>query len=160
MSVQRKIRRELIRSFRQSPRPLIDAIVAACEIPEIDPARIAPYPFDQLDPDVREQMGSLLGWNVTLRDQYCRSFALLLDVATHLEPERVWDWQLWRTRIRLDAHSPAWLAVCVTHEQVLTAIRKAFDHDPANLPILVTPDAKVLAVPSRPAPRPPIAVRL
>ena len=29
MSAQREIRRELIRSFRKRPRPLIDAVVAA-----------------------------------------------------------------------------------------------------------------------------------
>lgn len=160
MSVQRKIRRELIRTFRQSPRPLIDAVVAACDIPEIDPASIRPYPSEDLGPAARKAMGSMLGWQVTLLDEYSRSFALLLDVATHLEPERVWNWQLWRTRVRLDARCPAWLAVCVTHEEVLTAIQKAFDHEPANLPILVTPDAKVLAVPSRPAPRPPVALCL
>jgi hypothetical protein len=160
MSVQRKIRRELIRTFRQSPRPLIDAVVAACDIPEINPGSIRPYPFEDLDPGVSKAMGSMLGWQIDLSDRSTRSFALLLDVATHLEPEQVWNWQLWRTRVRLDARSPAWLAVCVTHEQVLTAIRKAFDHEPANLPILVTPDAKVLAVPSRPAPRPPVAMRL
>ncbi len=159
MSVQRKVRRELTRSFRQSPRPLIDAVVAACDIPTIDPASIRPYPFERLDPTIRKAMGSMLGWQINLLHP-TRRFALLLDVATHLDEERVWNWQLWRAYVRRDTACPAWLAVCVSNEAALDAIRKAFDHEPANLPILVTPDSKVLTVPSRPAPRPPITFRM
>jgi hypothetical protein len=153
MSVQRKIRRELIRTFRQSPRPLIDAVVAACDIPQIDPGSIGPYPFEDLDPAVRKAMGSMLGWQIELIDPPGNRFTLLLDVATHFDAERVWNWQLWRADVRREAVCPTWLAVCVTNELTLTSIRKAFDHECADLPILITPDAKVLAVPSRPAPR-------
>jgi hypothetical protein len=160
MSVQRKIRRELIRTFRQSPRRLIDAVVDACDIPEIDPGGIRPYPFEQLDPAVSQAMGSMLGWQIDVLDPPGHRFALLLDVATGLDAERVWHWQLWRAEIRRQAVCPTWLAVCVTNEATLTAIRKAFDHECADLPILVTPDAKVLAVPSRPAPRPAVALQL
>jgi hypothetical protein len=160
MSVQRKIRRELNSSFRQSPRPLIDAVVAACDIPKIDPTSIRPYPFERLEPTVRRAIGSLLGWQVGLIGPQGRRFALLLDVVTHFDEERAWNWQLWRTEVRRAEVCPAWLAVCVTNEFTLDAIHEAFDHEPANLPILVTPDAKVLAVPSRPAPRPPVAFHL
>ena len=141
MSVQR----ELTRSFRKSPRPLIDAVVDACEIPEINPASVRKFRFPPI-----------LGWQVGLADPMHRHFVLLLDIATTLDEERVWQWQLWRTEARAQTLSPAWLAVCVIDESVLAGIRKAFDHDPANLPILVTPDAKVLAIPSRPPPRPPV----
>jgi hypothetical protein len=158
MSVQRKIRRELTRSFSNSPRPLIDAVVAACDIPEIDHASIRPYPFERLDPNVREAMGPLLGWEVDLAGPMHHHFALLLDVATTVDEARMWQWQLWRTEARTGTFGPAWLAVCVIDEIVLGAIRRAFDHEPANLPILVTPDAEVLAVPRRPAPRPPSAL--
>jgi hypothetical protein len=154
MSVQRKIRRELIRTFRQSPRPLIDALVAACEIPEFDPASISPYPLEDLDP------GPMLGWQIQLLDPPGHRVALLLDIATQLDAERMWSWQLWRAHVRRQAVCPTWLAVCVTNEDTLTAIRKAFDHECADLPILITPDAKVLAVPSRPAPRAAVAFRL
>lgn len=154
MSVQRKIRRELIRTFRQSPRPLIDAVVAACDIPEIEATSISPYPLENLD------MGSMLGWQIGLLDPPGHRFVLLLDVVTHLDAERLWNWQLWRAEVRREAVCPTWLAVCVTNEVALTAIRKAFDHECADLPILITPDCKVLAVPSRPAPRPAVAFRL
>jgi hypothetical protein len=160
MSVQRKIRRQLIRTFRQSPRPLIDAIVDACDLPPIDPAGTRPYPFEQLDPASATAMGSMLGWEVDVAAPYGHRFTLLLDIATHLDVERMWCWQLWRADVRREAICPVWLAVCVTNDVTLTAIRKAFDHESAELPILVTPDAKVLAVPSRPAPRPAVAFRL
>lgn len=160
MSVHRKIRRELIRTFRQSPRPLLDAVVDACEIPAIEPGSVRPYPFEDLDPAVTKAMGSMIGWEVDLIDPPGNRFVLLLDVATHFDAQRVWNWQLWRAHVRRESVCPAWLAVCVTNEVVLTEIRKAFDHESADLPILVTPDAKVLAVPSRPAPRAAIAFRL
>lgn len=160
MSVQRKFRRELTRSFRNSPRPLIDAVVIACDIPPIEPTGIRPYSFDRLDPATAKQMGGMLGWQVDLRPPMPHHFVLLLDVVTALDEERMWNWQLWRTRVRADAVCPAWLAVCVANEGVLTAIRKAFDHEPTNLPILITPDAKVLDVPRRPAPRPSVGFRV
>jgi hypothetical protein len=159
MSVQPNIRRELIRSFRKSPHPLIDAVVAACDIPDINHQSIRSYPFERcFSPEERRAMEPMLGWEIGLVNPLSRHWTLLLDVATELDEERMWKWQLWRTEVRLDMFSPAWLAVCVTNEAVLTGIRSAFDHEPANLPILVTPDAQVLAVPRRPAPRPPTAL--
>jgi hypothetical protein len=148
---------ELTRSFRNSPHPLIDAVVAACDIPKINPASIRPYSFERFDAAARKAMAPMLGWEIGLANPMHRHWTLLLDVATTLDEARMWNWQLWRAQVRLDTVSPAWLAVCVTNEAVLTGIRKAFDHEPADLPILVTPDAKVLAVPGRPAPRPPTA---
>lgn len=158
MSVHHEIRRELTRSFETSPRPLIDAVVVACGLPPINHASIRPYSFERVEPDIRRAMQGVLGWEVDLATEIHRHFTLLLDVATVLDEERMWNWPLWRTDVRAATVSPAWLAVCVTNEVVLAGIRKAFDHEPANLPILVTPDAKVLAVPRRPAPRPPAAL--
>jgi hypothetical protein len=160
MSVHRKIRREIIRTFRHSPRSLIDAVVVACDTPAIDPDSVRPYSFEDLDPAYSKAMRSMIGWQIDLIDPPGNRFALLLDVATHFDGERAWNWQLWRAEVRRQAVCPTWLAVCVTNEVVLGAIRQAFDHESADLPILVTPDAKVLAVPSRPAPRAAVGFRL
>jgi hypothetical protein len=154
MSVQRKIRRELTRSFRNSPRPLIEAVVEACDIPEINPESIRPYSFEYFSAAERRAIGPLIGWEIGLANRLYRHWALLLDVVTSLDEERMWKWQLWRAEVRSDTLSPVWLAVCPANEAVLMGIRRAFEHEPNNLPILVTPDAKVLDVPRRPAPRP------
>jgi hypothetical protein len=155
MSAHRKIRRPIIQSFRKNPRPLIDALVAANDVPAFDPASIRPYALACPDPvDVGSQP---LGWQVDLIKPVGTGFVLLVDVITQLSPERVWTWLLWRTHARFDAAAPAWLMVCVTDDAVLTAVRKAFDHEPANMPMLISPDAEILALPSRPAPRAPVS---
>jgi hypothetical protein len=101
-------------------------------------------------------LGPQLGWHVDIVDPAGAGFVLLVDVVTRPSPEQVWMWLLWRTHVRSENGCPTWLMVCPTDEAALTAIRKAFDHEPANIPMLITPDAKILALPSRPAPRPPI----
>jgi hypothetical protein len=158
MSAQRQIRRQITQSLRQHPRPLIDALVAAYELPAFDPASIRPWALERPDP-VGVAPPSL-GWHVDLIEPAGAAFVLLVDVVSRLDPERVWTWLLWRTQARAEAGCPAWLMVCPTHDAVLTAIRKAFDHEPANLPMLITPDAKILALPSRPAPRPAVSFRV
>ncbi|MFV8756071.1 hypothetical protein ACNOYE_36430 [Nannocystaceae bacterium ST9] len=156
MSAQRKIRRQILQSFRSNPRPLIDTLVVANDVPEIDPASIRPYPFCDVDPIAATTNGPPpLAWQVDLVKPVGVHFIALVDVVSHLDPERVWMWLLWRTLARANSGCPAWMMVCPTNDAVLAAIRRAFDHEPANLPMLITPDAKVVALPRRPAPRPP-----
>lgn len=158
MTTPRQIRRQIVRSLRQNPRPLIDTLVAANDVPEFAPASIRPFALTS--PYEVDNGPQPLAWRVDLINPVGTGFVVLVDVITRLDPEHVWSWLLWRTHARAETACPAWMMVCVMDDGVLTAIRKAFDHEPANMPMLITPDAKILALPSRPAPRPPIPFHL
>jgi hypothetical protein len=160
MSAQRKIRRELVQSFRQHPRPLIDTLAATYELPEFDPASLRPWKPAWRPPVEATRPCPPLAWRVDLIEPAGTGFVLLVDVVTRMDPHLAWDWLLWRTNVRAESACPTWLMVCPTDEPTLVAIRKAFDHEPANMPVLITPDARVLALPSRPAPKPAFTLHL
>lgn len=161
MSDPRKLRRELIHAFCHAPQPLIATIARAFEVPDYDPASIRPYVPASLDPTLLAELGPTpIAWQVDLVWPAGQRFVVLLDVVTSLDPARVWSWPLWRAHARAELSCPAWLAVCPTDAAGLDAVRRAFDLEPANLPVLVTPDATLLDQPRRPAPRPPTAMAL
>ena len=70
-------------------------------------------------------------------------------------PARIHGWPLWRAHARVELGGPCWLAVCPVDASLVDDIRRAFDLEPAHLPVIVTPDAKVLDIPRRPSAPPP-----
>jgi hypothetical protein len=149
MSTPRILRHRLIESFRSTPRPLFDTLAGTYDaIPPIDLASIRPRPLDGEGPHPP------LTWEVEVKSARRRGFVLIADVATEFDLERIWLWPIWRAAARADLGCPAWIMVCVPDPAVADQILRAFDHERAALPLLVDPDAKLLAKPSIPAPRP------
>jgi hypothetical protein len=150
MSTPRVIRHRLLESFRTNPRPLFDTLAGVYDgIPPIDPASIRPRSLD-----ASGRPNPPLSWDVEVQSARRRGFVLIADVATQFDVERVWLWPIWRTAARAELGCPAWLMVCVPDQAVADQILRAFDHERAALPLLIDPDAKLLAKPSVPAPYP------
>lgn len=150
MSTPRLIRHRLLESFRNNPRPLFATLAGTYDwIPDIDPASIR-----RREPDTEGYCNPPLTWEVEVSLHPQRGFALIADVATHFDPQRVSLWPIWRTAARADIGCPAWVMVCVPDPAVADQILRAFDHERAALPLLINPDFELLAKPSVPAPRP------
>lgn len=157
----RQRRRELVHAFCQQPQPLIEAISRTFELPPHDPTRIRPYVPSSLDPGLLAMIGPTpLAWQVDLVEPRGARFGVLLDVVGQLGPARIHGWPLWRAHARVELGGPCWLAVCPIDASLVDEIRRAFDLEPAHLPVIVTPDAKVLDIPRRPSAPPPLTVHV
>lgn len=157
----RKHRRTLVHAFCQHPQPLVAAIAATFELPAYDPKSIRPYVPGSLDPGLLAMIGPTpLAWQVDLVEPRGARFGVLLDVVGQLSPARVYGWPFWRAHARAELGGPCWLAVCPLEDQLVDEVRRAFDLEPAHLPVIVTPDAKVLDRPRRPAAPPPLTMQI
>ncbi len=150
--------------LRAHPERCFRALDAAHDLPWIDYASIRPF---ELDPSkIRDGLDRanehlpLLAWEAQVvfgdRNEHRERLLLLVDVLVRHDPRHALCWPSLRAQVRMTQGCPTWLAVALTHADQLEPLRRAFDHEPTLLPVVIDAEGALLAKPIKPPARPPM----